>query len=72
MDVASARLVREDDQFWQALVPPEEDRAEYTTAPWTGGYRWFRSPNVICLERYRREPCPARQPPSNSEMSPGC
>jgi hypothetical protein len=65
MDIASARLVRvkEDDQFWQALMPPEEDRAKYTTAPWTGGYRWFRSPDVICLERDRREPCPGLHPP---------
>jgi|RhiMetStandDraft_8_1073273.scaffolds.fasta_scaffold00180_3 hypothetical protein len=20
----------------------------------SGGYRWFRSPNVVCLEKYRR------------------
>jgi len=36
------------------LTLPEEDRAKYTSAKWEGGYRWFRSPNVICLEKYRR------------------
>jgi hypothetical protein len=25
-----------------------------TNAPWSGGFRWFRSPNVIDLEKYRR------------------
>jgi hypothetical protein len=20
----------------------------------SGGYRWFRSPNIVCLEKYRR------------------
>lgn len=34
---------------------PEEDRHLYTTAPWTGGFRWFRSANVIPLEQYRRD-----------------
>jgi hypothetical protein len=33
---------------------PEEDRGKYTSQPWNGAYRWFRSPNVICLEQYRR------------------
>jgi hypothetical protein len=32
---------------------PEEDRARFTTAPWRGEYRWFRSPNVVCLEQWR-------------------
>jgi hypothetical protein len=32
----------------------EEDRRLFTTAPWKGEYRWFRSPNVICLEKYRQ------------------
>jgi hypothetical protein len=27
--------------------------AKYTSAKWMGGYRWFRSPNVVCLEKYR-------------------
>ena len=40
--------------FWQRLVPPEEDRHLFTTATWHGGFRWFRSPNVIPFEKYTR------------------
>ena len=40
--------------FWQKLVMPEEDKRAYPSAPqWDGGYRWFRSTNVIDLQRYR-------------------
>ncbi len=35
----------------QQFVIPEEDRPRFTSAPWDGGYRWFRSENVICLEK---------------------
>ena len=35
------------------FVIPEEDRHRYTTVEWAGEYRWFRSPNVICLEKVR-------------------
>ena len=45
----------EDEAFLQQLVIPEEDRAKYISHPWTGEYRWFRSPNVVCLEQYRRQ-----------------
>jgi hypothetical protein len=41
--------------FLRELTIPEEDRAKYTSLPWTGEYRWFRSPNVVCLEQYRRQ-----------------
>jgi hypothetical protein len=34
-------------QSLRAWTFPEEDRALFTTAPWQGEYRWFRSPNVI-------------------------
>jgi hypothetical protein len=40
-----------DEIFWQKLVLPIEDRPRYME--WCGGYRWFRSANVICLEHYR-------------------
>jgi hypothetical protein len=43
----------QDDEFLRALVFPEEDRARWTTAPSRGEFRWFRSPNVIPLERFR-------------------
>ena len=39
------------EEFLQKIVWQEED---FTTAGWDGGYRWFRSPNVVCFERYRR------------------
>jgi hypothetical protein len=40
--------------FLRELTIPEEDRFKYISQPWTGEYRWFRSPNVVCLEHYRR------------------
>jgi hypothetical protein len=46
---------QDDDRFWQKLILPEEDRRRlYPGEPWKGGYRWFRSPNIVCLEKYRR------------------
>ena len=44
----------EDEEFLRWMIFPEEDRHKFTTTPWRGGYRWFRSPNVIPLEHYRR------------------
>jgi hypothetical protein len=41
------------DALMQAITFPEEDRRLFTAAGWDGEYRWFRSPNVICLEHYR-------------------
>jgi hypothetical protein len=39
---------------WQKLVMPEEDRRRYPLAPsWGGGFRWFRSVNVVDLQHYR-------------------
>ena len=32
---------------WAAMT------AEHTPLPWTGGFRWFRSPNVIPIEQWR-------------------
>ena len=45
---------QEDETAFRALVFPEEDRSRFTSAPWDGGYRWFRSANVVPFERYRR------------------
>jgi hypothetical protein len=51
--------------FWQKLVLPEEDR-QY---PWDGkGYRWFRSANIIPIERYRRQ----RHNSNNPNNTDGC
>jgi hypothetical protein len=40
--------------FARRVLPPEEDRARFMVTRWDGGYRWFRAPNVICLEKARR------------------
>ena len=44
----------EDEAFLHQVIFAEEDRHRFTATPWRGGYRWFRSPNVIPLEHYRR------------------
>jgi hypothetical protein len=50
----NVRREDDDEAFLRRLTFPEEDRALFTSVPWRGGFRWFRSPNVICLERERR------------------
>jgi hypothetical protein len=46
----------EDESFLRQLIRPEEDRLRlYSTTGWAGGYRWFRSPNVVCIEHWRRK-----------------
>jgi hypothetical protein len=44
----------EEHAFARQLFLLEEERVKYTSVEWDGGYRWFRSPNVVCLEKYRR------------------
>jgi hypothetical protein len=41
--------------FARRILLPVEDRPKYMPrVKWEGGsYRWFRSPNVVCLEKYR-------------------
>ena len=44
----------EDDAFLQQLVLSEEDRKlRHPATKWTGGYRWFKAPNVVRLELFR-------------------
>jgi hypothetical protein len=44
-----------DEAFLRQLVLPEEDRLRlYPTVQWTGGFRWFRSPNVVPIEQWRQ------------------
>jgi hypothetical protein len=44
----------EDDAFMRQVTWCEEDRLQrHPGVPWNGGYRWFRSPNIVPLERYR-------------------
>jgi hypothetical protein len=38
-------------EFWQRLTLPVEEKGREWW--WDGSYRWFRSSNVIPLERYR-------------------
>jgi len=52
----------DDNAFMRSIMWAEEDRHRFTSVPWTGGFRWFRSANVVCLEQYRR-----RRTPSTSE-----
>ncbi len=40
--------------FWRRLILPEEDHLRMGK-PWTGGYRWFRSPNIIPIEQWRKK-----------------
>jgi hypothetical protein len=51
------RYSPQDESFLRSVVFPEEDRHVFTTAPWRGEYRWFRSLNVVPIEHWRR---PAR------------
>jgi hypothetical protein len=46
-------LSEDDEAFMRNLLFPEEDRSKYISKPWSGEYRWFRSPNVVCIEHYR-------------------
>jgi hypothetical protein len=46
--------VGSDEAFLRHVTFPEEDRHLYTTTPWQGGYRWFRSPNVVAIEQWQR------------------
>jgi hypothetical protein len=51
---ATQRQVEDEDAFWRKLVLPQEERMRLGI-PWHGGYRWFRSPNVIPIEQARRK-----------------
>jgi hypothetical protein len=45
----------EDEDYWMHLVLCEEDRRrKYPTSLPSVGFRWFRSPNVVCIEKYRQ------------------
>jgi hypothetical protein len=55
------RYTPQDEVFLRRIVFAEEDRQLFTTAPWRGEYRWFRSPNVVPIEHWQR-------PTSSEEM----
>jgi hypothetical protein len=48
------RYTQQDESFLQRVVFAEEDRHLFTTASWGGEYRWFRSPNIVPIEHWRR------------------
>jgi hypothetical protein len=53
MSKQQAKLVGGDLRVWTF---PEEDRALFTTTSWKPGeFRWFRSPNVVPIEQWRRK-----------------
>jgi hypothetical protein len=57
------RIIGDEDWEMQSLIRPEEDRRRlHSDRPWQGGFRWFRSANVICLEHYapKRSKTPPR------------
>ena len=56
----ATRLVRREDydlkaeEFWRRLVVPEEDRHRFTTSSQRGGFRWFKSANVVPIEKWKK------------------
>jgi hypothetical protein len=54
VDVKTSWSGLEDDEvFLRTVVFPEEERRLFTTTPWGGGFRWFRSANIVPIEKYR-------------------
>ena len=51
--MAEKKHIDDDEAFLHRMIFPEEDRHRFTATLWRGGYRWFRSENVVCLEHYR-------------------
>jgi hypothetical protein len=47
------RYSEEEERFYRKRILPEEDRDSYTSVRGKS-FRWFRSPNVVCIEHYRR------------------
>jgi hypothetical protein len=50
------RFTAEDEAFYRGLMLPQEDISPGTPTQMAGSFRWFRSPNVVCIEHYRRRP----------------
>jgi hypothetical protein len=44
-------------EFARTITLSVEDRAKFfpgISPDLAGAYRWFKSPNIVCLEKYRR------------------
>jgi hypothetical protein len=51
----------ENDLFWQKRILPWEEKCRLDPyLVWDGYYRWFRSENVIALEKYQDQIAMAR------------
>jgi hypothetical protein len=62
--------VSDETAFRRRFTFPEEERRRLTSAPWIGGFRWFRSHNVVDLESYRRQKRTTGRPPANDQSPP--
>ena len=51
------RYSEADETLLRTLIPAEEDRHLFTRERWSTGFRWYRAPNVVCLEHYLPSPC---------------
>ena len=50
------RLADEDDEtFMRRITFAEEDRHRFTSTPYRSGFRWFKSENVVPIERWRKK-----------------
>lgn len=59
------RYSEDDEKTLRTLIFAEEDRSFFTRESWTDGFRWYRAPNVVCLEHYR----PAQSPLTNRQST---
>jgi hypothetical protein len=50
---AEAVGARPEEEVMRDLVFPGGRAGAMDNPKWDGGYRWFKSPNVICLEKAR-------------------
>jgi hypothetical protein len=58
MELAQSQNDRDVGTFWRKFIAPQEDRSQ--PERWRGGYRWFRSENVVCIEHFRRPRLPGQ------------
>jgi hypothetical protein len=50
------RYTAEEEEFRRCFTFPQEEMRRFTSAPWGGGFRWFKAVNVIPIEWFRRPP----------------
>lgn len=47
--------------LWRRLTLPQEDKLRLFPLLEHKGYRWFRSPNVVCIEHFRQPHMPGQK-----------